>query len=87
MLLRESMLSLEKAIEICRTFETTQKQVDEMNLEQQIEKVRSSKPPQDGNASIAVIRMNRADYDTQTGGKHARIVMMSIISNQNAESE
>ena len=43
--LRESNLSLEKAIEICRTFETTQKQVHEMNLERQIEKVHNSKPP------------------------------------------
>ena len=43
LVLRESKLSPENAI--CRTFEITQKQVHEMNMERQIEKVRSSKPP------------------------------------------
>ena len=93
LLLRDNKLAMDNAVSICRAFELTKRQVQEMSsTEQMVDHVEShgSKQPRSGYQDKKTNDMKKeCQYcgysQNQVDGRSAHIAMVLIISKQNIE--
>ena len=99
LLLRDNKLTLDNAVSICRAFELTKRQVQEMSsTEQMVDRVEShvSKQPRSGyqdkktndtkkECQCCGYSHDQVEEGVQRGGKSAHTAMVRTISKQNAE--